>query len=57
MSEYEIVRIVALAGFLVLAASAFASYRLDWKSGIRLALVWACIFAGVVAFITFFDLA
>ncbi|NNC58871.1 MAG: hypothetical protein HKO05_02630 [Erythrobacter sp.] len=57
MSEYEIVQIVALTGFLVLAASALASYRLDWKSGIRMVLIWGCIFAAVVFFITFFELA
>ena len=46
MSEFDGVRLVALVGWLILAASAFASYRLDWEKGLRLALVWIAIFTG-----------
>lgn len=41
------VQIVALLAWLILAGSAFASYRLGWKENIRLALVWAGIFVAV----------
>jgi len=57
MNEYNIVQLIALVGFLILCVSALASYRLNWKSGIKLILIWGCIFAAVVLFITFFELA
>ncbi|WP_374405624.1 hypothetical protein [Pelagerythrobacter sp.] len=47
MTEYETVRIVALVGWLVLALSAVASFRLNWKQGVRMALLWIAIFGGV----------
>lgn len=47
MNEYAWVQIVALAGWLILAASAFASYRLNWSRTIRMALIWAGIFVAM----------
>lgn len=47
MNELATVQIVALIGWLVLALSAFASFRLDWKKSVRMALVWIAIFGGV----------
>lgn len=47
MSEHGWVQIVALVGWLVLAASAYASYRMNWSQTIRLALIWAGIFVAV----------
>lgn len=47
MNEYDGVRIVALVGWLVLALSAVASFRLNWKQGVRLALIWIAIFLGM----------
>lgn len=47
MSEFGVVQIVALLGWLLLAGGAVASYRLGWKENIRLALVWAGIFIAV----------
>ena len=44
MSEFDGIRLVALVGWLLLAAS--AAYRLDWKKGLRLALVWIASFTG-----------
>ncbi|HSG33105.1 MAG TPA: hypothetical protein VLA37_01115 [Sphingomonadaceae bacterium] len=46
------ISIVALLGWLVLAGSALAAYRLSWKKGILMALIWAAIFAGVTGFIS-----
>ncbi|WP_164549367.1 hypothetical protein [Tsuneonella rigui] len=47
MNEFTAVHIVALIGCLILAGSAFASYRLGWKENIRLALTWVGIFVAV----------
>jgi hypothetical protein len=47
--EYQWVSILALTGWLVLAGSALAAYRLSWKKGIVMALSWAAIFAAVAA--------
>ena len=47
MNEFGAVQIVALLGWLILAGSAFASYRLGWKESVRMGLVWAGIFVAV----------
>ncbi len=47
MNELATVQIVALIGWLVLAMSAYASFRLDWKQSVRMALIWIAIFGGV----------
>lgn len=47
MNEYEIVRIISLVGFLILALSALASHRLNWSKSIRMGLIWIGIFLGV----------
>lgn len=47
MTEYGWVQLIALGAWLILAASAFASYRLNWGQTIRLALIWAGIFVAV----------
>lgn len=52
MTESSIVQIIALLACLVLAGSAFASIRLEWKEGLRLALIWGAIFASVFLFIS-----
>ena len=52
MTEGSIVQIVALVGWLVLVGSALASYRLEWKSALRMALVWGAIFASVFLFVS-----
>ena len=46
MSEYAIVSIVAMVGWLFLASSAFASFKLGWSKTIQMALVWLAIFVG-----------
>jgi hypothetical protein len=48
VSDIGWVQLVALFGWLILAGSAFASYRLGWKESIRMGLVWAGIFVAVV---------
>ena len=47
MNEFDRIQIVMLLGWLVLAGSALAGYRLSWKKGLVLALIWASIFAAV----------
>lgn len=48
MSEYSIVSIISLVGFLVLALSALSAHRLSLRKGVILALAWGAIFAIVV---------
>ena len=55
MNEFDLVQIIALSGWLVLAVGALASFRLNWKTSIRYAFIWACIFASVVLFIMIVD--
>ncbi|BDI61159.1 hypothetical protein [Qipengyuania nanhaisediminis] len=47
MNEGAIVSIVAMLGWLVLAGSALASFKLGWSRIAQLALVWLAIFAGL----------
>ncbi len=47
MNEGAIISIVALIGWLILAGSALASFRLGWSKLAQLALVWLAIFAGL----------
>jgi hypothetical protein len=47
MNQLAQVQLVALLGWLILAGSAFASYRLGWKENVRLALTWTGIFVAV----------
>jgi len=47
VTDFDVLRIVSLIGWLVIALTAYASFRLDWKKGVRLVLVWFAIFAGV----------
>lgn len=47
MNDIAVIQIISLLGFLVLAGSAFASFRLGWSKTLRLAFVWLAIFAGL----------
>lgn len=47
MTEYSIVQIISLLGFLILALSALASHRLNWSKAVRMGLIWVAIFLGV----------
>ena len=47
MNEGSLISIVALVGWLILAGSAFASFKLGWSKILQLALVWLAIFAGL----------
>ena len=50
--NFDWLQLIALLMVLVLPLSALAAHQLDWSKGIKLALIWAAIFAGVTAFIT-----
>lgn len=52
MSEFDTIQLVSLLGFLVLAGSALAGQRLNWKKGLIMALTWAGIFVMVFLFIS-----
>lgn len=52
MSEYSWLQLVSLLAVLILPISALAAHQLDWSKGIKLALIWAAIFAGVTAFVS-----
>ena len=45
--ETSLVQIVALVGWLILAGSALASYKLSWGKAAKMALTWTAIFVGV----------
>ena len=47
MNENSWVGIVALLGWLILAGSALASYRLSWSKALKLGLTWLAIFGAV----------
>ncbi len=47
MTEFDVVQIISLLGFLILAVTALASHKLEWKRGIVMMLIWATIFAAV----------
>ena len=52
MNEYEVVRIIALVGWLILMLGAVASYGLNWKTSLRHALIWAVIITGLMLLVT-----
>ncbi|WP_340587739.1 hypothetical protein [Erythrobacter alti] len=45
--EAHWVSIIAMLGWLVLVAGAYRSYQVDTSKTIRMALIWASIFAAV----------
>jgi len=47
MNEGMIISIVAMVGWLILAGSALASFKLGWSKIAQMALVWFAIFAGL----------
>ncbi|MCL4673660.1 MAG: hypothetical protein KJZ64_12160 [Sphingomonadaceae bacterium] len=55
MSEGNIIQLIALVGWLVLMASAYASYKLEWRTMVKQAFVWASIFAGLTLLISWFS--
>ncbi|WP_185960291.1 hypothetical protein [Erythrobacter insulae] len=46
MTDMAIISLVSLIGWLLIAGSAFASYRLGWNKALRMALIWIAIFGG-----------
>lgn len=51
MTEYQIVSLISLLGFLILVSSGFRTRRLDAKRTLYMAGAWAGIFAIVILFI------
>ena len=47
MNEGQIVALVAMVGWLILAAGALASYRLNWSKALKMGLTWVAVFAGL----------
>ena len=52
MTSFETIHIIWLIGCLVLAGSALAAYRLDWKTSLRHVLIWAVIISGLMLLIS-----
>ena len=52
MSGVQIVSLIAIFMCLVLALGDGALKRLSWSKGVRMALIWAGIFAIVILFIS-----
>jgi hypothetical protein len=48
----QVLSIVLLSAWLVLALSSLASLKLSWSKGITMALIWGAIFTGVALLIT-----
>ena len=46
MTTMQIISLVSLFGWLVLVASALASYRLGLSQIVRMGLIWLAIFVG-----------
>jgi hypothetical protein len=51
------VAIIASLVWLLLAGSAFASYRLGWGQTIKMALTWVAIFGGLYLVVEWFMIA
>ncbi|KPF65213.1 hypothetical protein [Porphyrobacter sp. AAP60] len=49
--------IVSSAAWLILAASALASFRLGWGQMIKMALLWIAIFGGIFLAVEWFFIA
>lgn len=47
MNEGTIISIVAMVGWLILAGSALASFKLGWGKMVQMALMWLAIFVGL----------
>jgi len=54
VSDAGLISIVALVCWLVVAGSAFASFKLGWSKILQIALVWVAIFAGLFVIADFF---
>lgn len=54
MSADLILPIIASLAWLVLAVSAFASFRLGWSQTLKMALVWIAIFGGLFLIVEWF---
>ena len=52
MNSFSWLQLVSLLLVLVLPLSALAAHKLDWSKGLKLALIWAAIFAGATAFVS-----
>lgn len=52
MSDGSLLQVVTLTALLVLVASAYASYRLEWRMMVRQGFIWAAMFAGLTLLIS-----
>jgi hypothetical protein len=57
MNAEMTVAIIASLVWLLLAGSAFASYRLGWGQTIKMALTWVSIFGGLYLVVEWFMIA
>lgn len=52
LSEVQWVSLIAMSGWLILMLAAYRSHRVNASKTIRMALIWATIFAAVTLFFT-----
>ncbi|MGB3167149.1 MAG: hypothetical protein WBA68_10285 [Alteraurantiacibacter sp.] len=50
--EVQLVSMIAMAGWLILALSAYRAHRVDASKTVRMALIWGAVFAGVALLFT-----
>lgn len=55
MNADAVVPVIAGLGWLLLAGSALASFRLGWSKLVRMALVWLAIFVGLTLLVGLFQ--
>ena len=51
MNEYQIVSVISLIGFLILALGALRTHRLDLRRTLMMAGMWVAIFGIVILFV------
>lgn len=51
MNDHQVVSLIALGGFLILVLGSFSAREIGLQRGLRLAGIWAGIFALVILFI------
>ena len=57
LDQGQLIALVSLLGCLILVAGGFASYRVNADKAVRMALIWAAIFCGGFAVVSWFGIA
>ena len=57
LDQGQLIALVSLLGCLVLVGSGFASYRVNAGKAVRMALIWAGVFLGGFAVVSWLGIA